>query len=114
VRLAHRIYETRIGPGPAVSQAHALAGVALFIGAAFIASRMGRRVPAKLGEGAIVGTSVRLAGISVEEVGRSNDRIEQVLMAEFPDEIEHIWTAPGTAEVATDPMGVELADFSWR
>ena len=32
-------------------------------------------------------------------------------MAEFPDEIEHIWTRLGTAEVATDPMGVELADF---
>jgi len=34
-----------------------------------------------------------------------------VLMAEFPDEIEHIWTRLGTAEVATDPMGIELADF---
>ncbi len=32
-------------------------------------------------------------------------------MAEFPDEIEHIWTRLGTAEVATDPMGVELSDF---
>jgi len=32
-------------------------------------------------------------------------------MAAFPDEIEHIWTRLGTAEVATDPMGVELADF---
>jgi cobalt-zinc-cadmium resistance protein CzcA len=40
-----------------------------------------------------------------------NDRIEQALMKEFPDEIEHIWTRLGTAEVATDPMGVELADF---
>jgi cobalt-zinc-cadmium resistance protein CzcA len=40
-----------------------------------------------------------------------NDRIEQALLAEFPDEIEHIWTRLGTAEVATDPMGVELADF---
>jgi cobalt-zinc-cadmium resistance protein CzcA len=32
-------------------------------------------------------------------------------MAEFPDEIEHIWTRLGTAEVATDPMGIELTDF---
>ena len=38
-------------------------------------------------------------------------RIEQRLLAEFPDEIAHIWTRLGTAEVATDPMGVELADF---
>ncbi len=50
-------------------------------------------------------------GISVDEAVAQNDRIEQVLLAEFPDEIEHIWTRLGTAEVATDPMGVELADF---
>ncbi len=29
---------------------------------------------------------------------------------EFPDEIESIWTRTGTAEVATDPMGLELSD----
>jgi heavy metal efflux system protein len=65
----------------------------------------------KLGEGAIVGTTVRLAGISVEEAVAKNDMIERRLMAEFLDEIEHIWTRLGTAEVATDPMGVELSDF---
>jgi cobalt-zinc-cadmium resistance protein CzcA len=32
-------------------------------------------------------------------------------MAEFSNEIEHIWTRLGTAETATDPMGVELSDF---
>ena len=72
---------------------------------------MGGEFLPKLGEGAIVGTTVRLAGISVDESVAQNDLIEQRLMAEFPDEIEHIWTRLGTAEVATDPMGVELADF---
>jgi len=88
-----------------------LGAAVLFIGAVFIASRMGGEFLPKLGEGAIVGTTVRLAGISVDEAVTQNDRIEQVLMKEFPDEIEHIWTRLGTAEVATDPMGVELADF---
>jgi cobalt-zinc-cadmium resistance protein CzcA len=54
---------------------------------------------------------VRLAGISVDEAVAQNDRIERALMAEFPQEIEHIWTRLGTAETATDPMGVELSDF---
>ena len=54
---------------------------------------------------------MRLAGISVDESVEQNNRIEQVLMEEFPDEIEHIWTRLGTAEVAMDPMGPELADF---
>ena len=79
--------------------------------AAFLATRMGGEFLPRLGEGAIVGTTVRLAGISVEESVAQNDLIEQRLLAEFPDEIEHIWTRLGTAEVATDPMGVELADF---
>jgi cobalt-zinc-cadmium resistance protein CzcA len=38
-------------------------------------------------------------------------RSKGTLLASFPDEIEHIWTRTGTAEVATDPMGVELSDI---
>jgi cobalt-zinc-cadmium resistance protein CzcA len=91
-----------------------LGAVALWVGTAWLAGRMGGEFLPKLGEGAIVGTTVRLAGISVDEAVAQNDLIERRLMAEFPDEIEHIWTRLGTAEVATDPMGVELADFFWR
>ena len=72
---------------------------------------MGGEFLPKLGEQAIVGTSVRLAGVSVEEAVAQNDRIEKLLLAEFPDEIANIWTRLGTAEVATDPMGIELSDF---
>jgi cobalt-zinc-cadmium resistance protein CzcA len=49
--------------------------------------------------------------VSVEEAVAGNDRIEELLVAEFPDEIEHVWSRLGTAEVATDPMGVELTDY---
>lgn len=111
VRLAQRIYEPALGLALRFRLLTLLGAGALFIGAVLIASRMGGEFLPKLGEGAIVGTSVRLAGISVDESVAQNTRIEQVLMAEFPDEIEHIWTRLGTAEVATDPMGVELADF---
>jgi cobalt-zinc-cadmium resistance protein CzcA len=54
---------------------------------------------------------VRLAGVSVEEAVAYNDRIEKLLLAEFPDEITNIWTRLGSAEIATDPMGIELSDF---
>ena len=111
VRLAHRIYEPALELALRFRKLTLLGAAVLFIGAVFLASRMGGEFLPKLGEGAIVGTTVRLAGISVEEAVAQNDRIEQVLMKEFPDEIEHIWTRLGTAEVATDPMGVELADF---
>jgi cobalt-zinc-cadmium resistance protein CzcA len=37
--------------------------------------------------------------------------MEQSVLKEFPDEVDHVWSRIGTAEVATDPMGVELTDF---
>ena len=37
--------------------------------------------------------------------------MEQAILAEFPDEVEHVWSRIGTAEIATDPMGVELTDM---
>lgn len=111
VRLAHRLYEPALEYALRFRKLTLFGAAALFIGAVLLASRMGGEFLPKLGEGAIVGTTVRLAGISVDEAVAQNDRIERVLMAEFPDEIEHIWTRLGTAEVATDPMGVELADF---
>ncbi len=111
VRLAHRLYEPALGFALRFRKTTLLGALALFIGAALLASRMGGEFLPKLGEGAIVGTTVRLAGISVAEAVAQNDRIEQALLAKFPDEIEHIWTRLGTAETATDPMGVELSDF---
>ncbi|MCB1127619.1 MAG: efflux RND transporter permease subunit, partial [Verrucomicrobiae bacterium] len=111
VRLVHRMYVPVLG-WVLRRRKTTLVGAALLCGGAMIlTTRMGGEFLPKLGEGAIVGTTVRLAGISVEESVAQNARIEQVLMEEFPDEIEHIWTRLGTAEVATDPMGIELADF---
>jgi cobalt-zinc-cadmium resistance protein CzcA len=111
VRLAHRAYKPALGLALRFRKLTLLGAVALFAGAVLLANQMGGEFLPKLGEGAIVGNSVRLAGISVDESVEQNRRIEQVLMEEFPDEIEHIWTRLGTAEVATDPMGPELADF---
>ncbi|HRZ45577.1 MAG TPA: CusA/CzcA family heavy metal efflux RND transporter [Candidatus Paceibacterota bacterium] len=111
VRLAHRLYEPVLDAALRFRKLTLLGAGVLLAGALLIASRMGGEFLPRLGEGAIVGTTVRLAGISVDEAVAQNDRIEQALMKEFPDEIEHIWTRLGTAEVATDPMGVELADF---
>jgi cobalt-zinc-cadmium resistance protein CzcA len=111
VRLAHRLYVPVLERALRHRRSTLLGALALCAGAGLLATRMGGEFLPRLGEGAIVGTTVRLAGISVEEAVSQNARIEQVLMDTFPDEIEHIWTRLGTAEVATDPMGIELADF---
>src|SRR6266849_1373641 len=36
--------------------------------------------------------------------------MEKTILQKFPDEVSHVWSRIGTAEVATDPMGVELTD----
>src|SRR5262249_55550841 len=65
----------------------------------------------RLSEGAIVLNAVRVAGTDLDESVRYNTKMEQALLAALPDEIEHVWSRTGTAEVATDPMGVELTDM---
>ncbi len=74
------------------------------------AMRLGGEFIPRLSEGAIVFNMIRIAGISIDESTRYNTRIEQHLMKAFPDEVRHIWSRVGTAEVATDPMGTELTD----
>jgi len=111
VRMLHRFYEPMLGLALRFRVVTLLGALAITVAAAALAARMGGEFLPKLGEGAIVGTTVRLAGISVEEAVAYNDRIEKLLLAEFPDEIANIWTRLGSAEIATDPMGVELSDF---
>jgi heavy metal efflux system protein len=86
-----------------------LAGL-LLANAAFLATRLGSEFVPRLREGALVINTVRLAGVSVEESVRYGLEIEKALLEKFPDEIERIWTRTGSAEVATDPMGLELSD----
>ena len=111
VRLSHRLYEPVLGLALRFRKLVLLGAVVLLVGVIFLAARLGADFLPKLGEGAIVGTTVRLAGVSVEEAVAYNTRIEQLLLAEFPDEITNIWSRLGSAEIATDPMGIELTDF---
>ena len=111
VRLARRIYEPVLRLALRFRYPTMAGAVALLAGVGALGSRLGGEFLPKLGEGAIVGTTVRLAGVSIEEAVAYNDRIEKLLLAEFPDEIANIWTRLGSAEIATDPMGIELSDF---
>ncbi len=80
------------------------------LNAAFLATRLGSEFVPRLREQAIVVNTVRIAGISLEESVRYGTQIERLLLERYPDEIAHIWTRTGTAEIATDPMGLEVSD----
>ncbi len=75
-----------------------------------IAPNLGSEFVPRLSEGAIAIGVVRLAGTDLSESVRYNTEMEKVLLSTFPDEVENVWSRIGTAEVATDPMGVELTD----
>ena len=91
----------------------AVMGFAVFtlLVAVMLARTLGSEFVPRLSEGSMVINVVRLAGTDLDESIRYNTRMEQALLAEFPKEIEHVWSRVGTAEVATDPMGVELTDL---
>ena len=111
MRIAHAIHL----PILRFSMRHKLAvlGMAacvLIVAFGMIAPNLGSEFVPKLSEGAIVIGVVRLAGTDLDESIRSNTQIEKAILAEFPDEVQHVWSRIGTPEVATDPMGLELTD----
>ena len=82
----------------------------LFVCFGLIAPNLGSEFVPKLSEGAITINVVRLAGTSLEESIRYNTQMERAILRHFPDEVQTVWSRIGSAEVATDPMGVELTD----
>lgn len=88
-----------------------IVALALVLAGAFWFTRMGAEFVPRLSEGTITINIVRLAGISLEQTVAYNTQIEKILLEKFPDEVDHVWTRSGTAELSTDPMGLELSDM---
>lgn len=86
------------------------AACVMFIAFVMIAPNLGSEFVPRLSEGALGISVVRLTGTDLEDSIKYNTRIEKAVLAAFPDEVEHVWSRIGTAEIATDPMGVELTD----
>ena len=111
VRLAQRCY----APVLRLALRHRLPVVVLagtsVLAAVILMRGLGAEFVPRLSEGAIVINIAHLPGTSLETTAHLNTMTERALLAEFPDEIAHIWTRTGTAEVATDPMGIEASDM---
>jgi cobalt-zinc-cadmium resistance protein CzcA len=92
---------------------YATLGVAVcaLLATVIIAQGLGSEFIPQLSEEAIVMNVVRVAGTDLTESVRYNTQMERAILAAFPDEVRHVWSRVGTAEVATDPMGVELSDI---
>ena len=111
MRIAHRIH----APILRFSMHHKFAVIGfaagvLVIAYGMIAPNLGSEFVPRLSEGAIAINVVRLAGTDLDESIRYNTQMEKAILAAFPNEVQHVWSRIGTAEVATDPMGTELTD----
>jgi cobalt-zinc-cadmium resistance protein CzcA len=112
MRLAHRVHV----PILRLCMHHktivmGLALCVLVITFGMIAPNLGSEFVPRLSEGAIAVNIVRLAGTDLDESIRANMLMEKAVLQAFPDEVQHVWSRIGTAEIATDPMGVELTDM---
>ncbi|MDR0869507.1 MAG: CusA/CzcA family heavy metal efflux RND transporter [Planctomycetaceae bacterium] len=76
-----------------------------------IAPQLGSEFIPQLSEGDLVVGIVRPAGTDIDESIRYNTAMEKYLLEKFPDEMKHVWTRIGSAEISTDPMGLELSDM---
>lgn len=95
--LVHR----KVTVGVAVGVFSASLLLVPFLGAEFIP---------RLDEGAIAMQVWRLPSISLEQSNEISTTAERVVMAEFAREVETVISRTGRAEIATDPMGVEISD----
>lgn len=108
VRLLHGVYPRLLGVTMGWPRAVIAVALALLVLTGFVASKMGAEFVPRLDEGALAIQIVRLPSVSLEESVAGSTRFERVLR-EFP-EVRTVISKTGRAEIATDPMGVELSD----
>lgn len=111
IRWAKRIYHPILHF--TMRQKTAVIGFALCVlvlAFGFVAPNLGSEFVPKLSEGALAINVVRLAGTELQDSIQYNTQMERAVLKAFPDEVVHVWSRIGSAEVATDPMGLELTD----
>jgi cobalt-zinc-cadmium resistance protein CzcA len=108
VRALHRVYPRLLAATMRAPKRVIAASLVLLAVAAVVGLRMGAEFIPRLDENALAVQVMRLPSVSLEESIQGGTRFEKV-MREFP-EVRTVVTKTGRAEIATDPMGVELSD----
>jgi heavy metal efflux system protein len=83
--------------------------VGLFAMALLVFGRLGAEFVPQLDEGSFATHMIRTTSIGLDASIAMQERAEKVLIEEFPG-VAYTSSRIGTAEVATDPMGVNVAD----
>ena len=111
VRGALRVYEPVLERTMRHPRITAAVAAAVFGGSLLVIPTLGAEFVPRLDEGSIAMQAIRLPSVSLEESVATTTRIERELLDHFPDEVETVISRTGRAEIATDPMGVEMSDI---
>jgi len=109
IRVAKRIYAPALEF--ALRQKMLILGgaIAIFALSLVVFSRLGAEFIPQLDEGSLAVQMIRTTSIGLEPSIKMQTAAERLLLEKFP-EVTHTFARLGTAEVATDPMGVNVGD----
>ncbi len=109
-RIAHAFFQPLLGLGLRFPRTTLVVIGAITIGTTILGFGLGSEFVPRLGEGAIVITTVRPASVSPDEAVDYTTRFERMLKEKFPDEVNRIWSPVGAPEIAIDQMGFQVTD----
>jgi cobalt-zinc-cadmium resistance protein CzcA len=109
-RVAHWLYRPMLGVALRFPRATLSVLGCVSVAMFGLSATLGSEFIPRLEEGTLVFNTIRLSSVGLDESQRYGGNIERLLRREFPDEVLDVWTRTGTAEVATDPMGLEISD----
>jgi len=108
MRLSARLYKAPLRWATTHPLRVVLAAVGLFALSLWVGSRMGRDFLPKLDEGTVVIATVRLPSVSLDQSLAQSRQIERTLK-QFT-EVKSVICRTGRAEIAVDPMGMNMTD----
>ncbi|MEW6250902.1 MAG: CusA/CzcA family heavy metal efflux RND transporter [Planctomycetota bacterium] len=110
IRWAKAVYRPVVQWAIRLRWGVSLGAIGIVVATLALASRMGSEFVPKLGEGALALQPTRMPSIALTTSYEMQERVEQELLKEFPDEIAAIFARTGTSEVVTDVCGPEVSD----
>lgn len=109
VRAAKAVYRPTLDVALRLRWLFVGVAVALFVGAVVLFTRLGAEFVPQLDEGSYAAHMIRTTSIGLDAAIAMQERSERILKERFP-EVTYTFSRIGTSEVATDPMGVNVAD----
>ena len=109
IRFAKRLYRPTLDVALRFRWLFVGGAVALFALSVVVFNRLGAEFVPQLDEGSYAAHMIRTTSIGLDAAITMQERSEKIIKEKFPM-VTHTFSRIGTAEVATDPMGVNVAD----